>query len=238
MNVLPFIFYVVSIVLIVLVIFLLIFIFSYVMAFLDVIGKSLNNLPIAYSKCENTYSTNCFIIKFIYNYVKSSLNTLLDYYNTVLELSRYLGIIIILGFILLILSIYITAKQVVWKFDIVDKIAIGLFFVLFISLISFIPVLFSKVKNFTNQISNICGSEITVNTEVFCLLINYIPSISDSMFITSIILISVSFLLYFITFLFLFLTKMRMKKRGNNGNSSNSSKSEITGEELSRFPKE
>jgi len=225
MNVLPFAFYTVSIVLIVLVIFLLIFIFSYVMSLLDVIGRSLNNLSIASSKCTGTFRGNCFLIGAAYKYIQDYLNTILDYYNIALELSRFLGLVIILAFVVLALSIYVTAKQTVWKFDIIDKVIIGFFFVLFAGLVAFVPIIFSKVKNYTDQISKLCPSEITKDTEIYCLLTNYIPSISDSMFISSIVLVSTSFLIYSVTFFTILFVKMKNQtkvtsesEKSKNGN--------------------
>jgi hypothetical protein len=212
MNVvLPFAFYTVSIVLIVLVIFLLIFIFSYVMSLLDVIGRPLNNLSIASSKCEssNDENSNCKLIRLAYFFIQGYLNTILDYYNIALELSRFLGLVIILAFVVLALSIYVTAKQTVWKFDILDKVIIGFFFVLFAGLVAFVPIIFSKVKNYTDQISKLCPSEITQDTEIYCFLMNYIPSISDSMFISSIVLVSASFLIYSVTFFTILFVKMK-----------------------------
>jgi hypothetical protein len=181
------------------------------MSLLDVIGRSINNLSIASSKCDSTktMSSNCFYIETVYGIIQNYLNTILDYYNTALELSRFLGLVIILAFVVLALSIYVTVKQTVWKFDILDKVIIGFFFVLFAGLVTFVPIIFSKVKNYTDQISKLCPNEITQNTEFFCLLVNYIPSISDSMFISSIILVSASFLIYSVAFFTMLFVKMK-----------------------------
>lgn len=215
MNVLPFAFYSVSIVLIVLVIFVLIFIFSYIMALLDVIGRSLNNLSTASSKCSNSNSAsmNCFYFKAFYGIIQGYLDTVTSYYNIILELSRYLGLIIVIAFVVLALSVYVTAKQTVWKFELIDKIVLGVFFVLFGGLVALIPVVFSKVTNYTGKISSLCSPEITENTQIYCLLLNYLPSISNSMFISVIILISSAFLIYSVTFVVTLLTKVRSKQK-------------------------
>jgi hypothetical protein len=154
-------------------------------------------------------SSNCFYIETVYGIIQNYSNTVLDYYNIALELSRFLGLVIVLAFVVLALSIYVTVKQTVWKFDILDKIIIGFFFVLFAGLVAFVPIIFSKVKNYTDQISKPCPNEITQDTEFYCLLVNYIPSISDSMFISSIILVSASFLIYSVTFFTMLFVKMK-----------------------------
>jgi len=202
------------------------------MSLLDVIGRSLNNLSIASSKCDsstNTTTTNssCFFIELAYRYIQGYLNTILDYYNIALELSRFLGLVIILAFVVLALSIYVTVKQTVWKFDILDKVIIGFFFVLFAGLVAFVPVIFSKVKNYTNQISKLCPSEITQDAEVYCFLLNYIPSISDSMFISSIVLVSASFLIYSVTFFTMLFVKMKNQTKATSESEKSKTETKI-----------